>query len=103
MLPASYLWYATIRAKGPFPDGDARSPMNRCQQRTGRETAMKTLWILEDQSNTRLPGFAELDSPRDVVLLLESTDRSLWFRLEEMPLSRNFPEQDSQRCAVKHV
>ncbi len=39
---------------------------------------MKTLWILGDQLNKEMEGFLRIDPKRDVVLMIQSRDRSLW-------------------------
>lgn len=39
---------------------------------------MKTLWILENQLNENLEGFRMIDRQRDVVLFIESRDRTLF-------------------------
>lgn len=51
---------------------------------------MKTLWILENQLHVGLAGFRELDREHDVVLLIETADRSLWKREHKQKLVLTF-------------
>lgn len=44
----------------------------------GSDVTVKTLWIFGNQLNENLEGFKEMDPQRDVILLMESKDRSLW-------------------------
>lgn len=47
---------------------------------------MKTLWVMENQLNVNLEGFRQINRHSDVVLLMESRDRSLWKREHKQKL-----------------
>ncbi len=47
---------------------------------------MKTLWILGNQLNKNLDGFKEIDPAKDVVLLIESKERSQWRKVHKQKL-----------------
>lgn len=47
---------------------------------------MKTLWILGNQLNKSLEGFNEIDPKKDVILLIESKERSQWRKVHKQKL-----------------
>lgn len=47
---------------------------------------MKTLWILGNQLNKELEGFRKIDPREDVILLIESRERSQWRKVHKQKL-----------------